>query len=65
MTNFEKIKSMDTEEMVLFLSHITDCYLCPCETPYKKCGEYCHTMFAKWLENEDDMKWFEREVDDE
>ena len=54
MTNFDKIKSMNIEEMAKFLSNVVYCEMCPVsklcneDTTYQECPE----KLKQWLLSE-------------
>ena len=53
MNNFEKIKAMNIDEMVKWVSSITDCCFCPMQHPTDvKCYEGCPDGIKLWLESE-------------
>ena len=56
MTNFEKIKSMNIDELAYFLSHArSDCECCPAGALYgynhigKSCYGNCQKAMTEWL----------------
>lgn len=55
MTNYERIKSMNLEEMADYFNEIFDCHNCPndiflCESK----GNVCIKYIKQWLESEVD-----------
>lgn len=49
MNNFEKIKSMDIEEMGAFICSFSDCNCCLCDC---EASELCSTKIIEWLKEE-------------
>ena len=60
MTNFERIKSKDLEQMASFMDEMLDgdCDICPmydaCHTEYS--GERCEKLLYRWLEQEEETE---------
>ena len=54
MTNFEKIKAMSVEEMVIFLyQNVADCDMCPATKSCEASTELsCKERILEWLESE-------------
>lgn len=64
MTNFERIKGMNVEELAEFLVCVRDAYYMPCKWVREKCrnieyidsGNGCSDCFREWLESECDAE---------
>lgn len=52
MTNFERIKEMNIEEMAEFHSNNCDCTYCVCYPEPGPCSLSCKAGVKKWLESE-------------
>ena len=52
MTNFERIKGMNVEEMAEFISVRCMCDFCTCYTEEGPCSVSCSCGTKKWLESE-------------
>lgn len=50
MTNYEKIKAMDIDELANFFQ--CDCYCCVCYSEPGPCSMPCKEGVKKWLESE-------------
>lgn len=50
MTNFEKIKAMDIDELAIFFQG--DCTFCVCFSEPGRCSLSCKEGIKKWLESE-------------
>lgn len=51
MTNFERIKNMDIEQMAKYFDGIFDCRFCPIDICDSN-GNLCTTRIKHWLESE-------------
>lgn len=51
MTNFEKIKQMSVEEMIMLICHNYKCRKCV-QYHRQECDGYCYNGIKEWLESE-------------
>lgn len=51
MTNFEKIKQMSVEEMVMLICYNYKCRKCV-QYHRQECDGYCYNGIKEWLESE-------------
>lgn len=59
MNNFEKIKSMDIEEMGDFICSFSDCNCCLCDCEE---AELCNTKIIEWLKEEREDKMSDKTI---